>query len=151
MKTLKNLCLSILLVCLTILTYAQEPATITLVSSKNLNGATELVVDLDGEFTTDTWTKDYVRIEIEIKANDVSREVIKHLIRKARFCIKTQNIDSESMRLYMPNLQLPVYINGKKLSEDISYKISVPKGIYITDKSQAELLSRNFVRKNNSQ
>ena len=144
MKTLKNLCLSTLLVCLTILTYAQEPATITLVSSKNLNGAVELVVDLDGEINTETWTKDYDRIEIEIKANDVSREVIKHLIRKGRFLLKTQNNDSVSMRLYMPNLQLPVYINGNKLSEDISYKITVPKDVYITTKSQGELTNKSL-------
>ena len=144
MKTLKNLCLTTLAVCLSTLGYAQEPAIITLVSSKNLKNTTELVVDLDGEINTDTWTKDYVRIEIEIKANDISREVIKHLVRKGRFRLKTQELNSESILLYMPNLKLPVFINGNKLSEDISYKISVPKGIKVINKSQTDLLAQNL-------
>ena len=144
MKTLKNIFSAILLVCLSTSSYAQEPATITLVSSKNISQASELYVDLDGEISIDTWAKDNVRVEIEIKANDVSREVIKHLVRKGRFRMKTQITDKETVRLYMPNLQLPVYINGKKLSEEISYKITVPKNVYVTKKPSAEFLSRNF-------
>ena len=144
MKNLKNLCLATLFVCLTALGYTQEPATITLVSSKNLNNAVELVVDLDGEIISDTWTKDYVRVEIEIKANDISREVIKHLVKKGRFRLKTQELNSESILLYMPNLKLPVYINGNKLSEDISFKISVPKGVTLINRSQADLLAQNL-------
>lgn len=143
MTILKNLCFTFLLVCLNSIFYAQEPATITLVSSKNINGATQLVVDLEGEVIADNWTKDYIHIEIEIKANDLSQEVIKHLERIGRFQTKIQNLDLESMRLYMPNLKLPVYINGKKLSEDITYKISVPKNVIIT-RSDAKLLSHNF-------
>ena len=144
MKTLKNICFSTVLILLNTIIYAQEPATITLVSSKNLDGATELIVDLDGEVITDTWAKDYIRIEIEIKADDVSREVVKHLVRKGRFRAKAQNLNSESMLLNMPNLQLPVYINGNRLSEDISYKISTPKNVVIINKSELELLTQNF-------
>ena len=139
MKTLKNLFCSALFILLSALVSAQEPATITLTSSKNINDAKELIVDLEGDIITDTWDKDYIRIEMEIKADEVSKEVVKYLVRKNRFRIKTQYLNSESIMFYTPNLNLPVYINGRKLSENISYKISVPKNVSVFDKSSMDL------------
>ena len=139
MKTLKNLFLSFMLILFSAFSYAQEPATITLVSSKNIQDASELVVDLDGKIITDTWNKDaLVRIVIEIKANDVSREVVKHLVSKGRFRIKTLQLDDGSMLLFMPNLKLPVFINGRKLTEDISYQIFVPENVVVKIRSWEE-------------
>ncbi len=136
MKTPKNLFLTILVTLFTTFSFAQEPATVTLVSSKNIQDATELVVDLDGEVITDTWSKDaIVRVEIEIQANDVTREVIKHLITKRRFVVKVLSLDNGSTTLYMPNLQLPVYINGHRLSEVISFRLLVPENVSVKIKT----------------
>ncbi len=134
MKTLKNLFLSTLVILFGVFSYAQdampEPAIVTLISSKNVKDASELVVDLDGDIYTDKWKKDnIVRIEIEIKANDITREVVKHLVKKGRFRVKTRQLENGSVLIYMPNVKLPAYINGRLLSEDISYKLLIPENL----------------------
>ena len=72
-----------------------------------------------------------VRIEMEIKADDLSKEVVKHLITKRRFYIKTMVLEDGTAKIYMPNLKIPVYINGRLLSEDISYRILVPENVLV--------------------
>ena len=136
MKTMKNLILSLLLILFSSFSYPGEPAIVTLVSSKNIKDASELVVDFDGEVITDIWHKDsQVRIEMEIKVNDVSRAVVKYLVTKRRFVIKTQTQEDGSLLLFMPNLNLPVYINGRRLLEDISYRLLVPDNVLVRIKA----------------
>ena len=136
MKTFKNLFILLLLILFSSFSYPDEPAVVTLVSSKNINDASELVVDFDGEVITNTWKKDsQVRIEIQIKTNDMSREVVKYLVTKRRFIIKTQTQDDGSVLLFMPNLKLPVFINGRRLSEDISYRLLVPENVLVRIRS----------------
>ena len=136
MKTLKKLFPSILLILFSSFSYPGEPTIVTLVSSKNIKDAVELVVDFDGEVITEKWHKDsQVRIEMEIKVNDLSRAVVKHLVTKRRFVIKTQIQDDGSLLLFMPNLKLPVYINGRRLTENISYRILVPKNVLVRIRS----------------
>ena len=113
-------------------TLVKEPATVTLVSSKNIHEANELVVYLDGEIITDTWNKDdIIRIEIEIKADDVTRNVVKYLIRKSRFYVKAEKMENGSIFITMPQLAQEVYVNGRRLSEDIIYRILVPKNVLV--------------------
>ena len=136
MKTLKSSFVTILVTLFVTFSFAQEPATVTLVSSKNIKDASELVVDFDGEIITDTWSKDaIVRIEIEIKADDVTREVIKHLIEKRRFVVRTLPLEDGTTLIYMPNVKLPAYINGNLVSESISYRLLVPENVLVKIKT----------------
>lgn len=139
MKTIKKISLSILFILFVFISYAQEPATITLVTSKNVNDAGELFVDLDGKINTDVWTKTHVRIVMEIKADGVTREVAKTLMRKGRFLIEVKSLDEQSVLLSMPNLQNPVYINGYKLTENITFRIFVPENLIVKFKSWEDL------------
>ena len=75
---------------------AQEPATIILGIAPETNGTSELVTELQGEVTFTSWDKDYVHIEMKIKATDASLEVAKYLISRERFCIKTKYLDDGS-------------------------------------------------------
>ena len=135
----KYLLLAIFMLC-SLLTFGQynaesgleEPSVTTLVSTKNIYDASELVVDLNGEVFTETWnTKERIRIEIEIKTTGLSKEVIKHLIRKRRYVFKIQQLAPLSMLLYMPNIDLPVIFNGEHLVEIISYRLKVPEGVTV--------------------
>ena len=136
MKTLKNLFLALFLILFSSFSFPGEPAVVTLVSSRNIKDASELVVDFDGEVITDTWSKNsQVRIEMEIKTNDMSREVVKYLVTKRRFVVKTLTQDDGSVLLFMPNLKLPVFINGRRLSEDISYRLLVPENVLVRIRS----------------
>ena len=142
MKTSKILLTSALFALFSVCSFAQEPTVVTLVSSKNIKDASELVVDLDGEIITDTWSKNpIVRIEMEIKADDLSKEVVKHLITKRRFYIKTMVLENGIAKIYMPNLKIPVYINGRLLSEDISYRILVPENVLVRVKTFDDIKS----------
>ena len=142
MKTSKILFASALFALFSVFSFAQEPTVVTLVSSKNIKNASELVVDLDGEIITDTWSKNpIVRIEMEIKVDDISKEVVKHLVTKRRFYVKTMVLEDGSTKIYMPNLKIPVYINGRLLSEDISYRLLVPENVLVRIKSYDDFKS----------
>jgi Mn-containing catalase len=132
MKNLKNVLLTTALILMGLFSFAQEQETITLVSSKNLNGATEVFVDLHGNVQAEIWNKDYIRIVLEIKTNGVTREVVKHLMTKKRFKISSYKKDQNSLKLSNPNIVLPVYINGRRLKEDVNYKIFVPRNTLVT-------------------
>ena len=145
MKTLKNLSLTLLLVVYSLFSYAQdEPSLTTLVSSKNIKDAGELVVDFDGEIITDTWNKDdLVRIVMEIKSDDMTKEVVKYLVSEGRFLIKTRQLDDGSVTLFMPNIKKEIYINGRRLSEDISYQLFVPENVLVRVRSWDDYRSDN--------
>jgi hypothetical protein len=140
MKILKNLSFSIMLIAFSAFSYIHEPAVVTLVSSKKINEASELVVDFDGEIITDTWHKDnLVRVEMEIKVkNEVSYEVVKLLVRKGRYRINTLEQTDGSLLFFIPNLKDSVFVNGERLTEDISYRLLVPKNVLVRIKSWGE-------------
>ncbi len=148
MKTLKNLSLTIMLIIYSSFSYAQDDASLTtLVSSKNIKDAGELVVDFDGEIITDTWNKDaLVRIVMEIKSDDVTKEVVKYLVSEGRFMIKIKHLDDGSVALYMPNIKKEIYINGQRLSEDISYQLFVPENVLVRVRSWDEYRSDNSMQ-----
>ena len=139
MKTSKNISLATLLTLLSTLSFAQEQEIISLVSSKNLHGATEVFVELHGSVQAEIWDKDYIRIVLVIKTNGVTKEVIKHLMTKKRFKISSYKTDENCLQLLNPNIELPVYINGRELKEDVNYQIFVPRNVSVTIKNDEEM------------
>jgi len=138
MKNSKNVLLTTALILIASFSFAQEQETVTLVSSKNLNGATEVFVDLQGNVQTESWDKDFIRIVLEIKTNGVTREVIKHLMTKKRFKVSSYKEGQDSLQLSNPNLTLPVYINGKRLKESVSYTIFAPRNVLVVINSEQD-------------
>ena len=141
MKNLKSIFLTILLTLISTLSFAQDQETVTLVCSKNLHGATEVLLDLDGEVTTEFWDKDYVRVVIQIKSNGVSKEVVKHLMTTKRFNVSGMRINENTFELSMPNITLSAFINGQKLQEEVSFQLFLPHYTHIMRHS--ELLAAN--------
>ena len=138
MKTPKKVISTTVLILMVLFSYAQNQEKITLVSSKNLNGANTLFVDLYGKVQTESWDKDFVRIILEIKTKGVTREVVKHLVSKKRFYINSYKTDQTSLKLSNPNISLPVYINGRQLKEDINYKLYIPHNAIVIVKPEDE-------------
>jgi hypothetical protein len=141
MKNLINAILTSLLILTTLFSYAQESETVTLVCSKDLHGATDVFLDLNGEVTTEFWDKDYIRVVIQIKSNGVSREVVKHLMTIKRFNVSGMRINENTFELSMPNIDLPAFINGQELQEDLSFQLFLPH--YTLVMMQSELLAKN--------
>ncbi len=140
MKTLKFQILPIMLILSSTFFYAQKQSKLTLSNFQDIYNASALIMNLDGEIITKNWNKDYVLIQMEISANDVSLEVAKYLVSKERFCLKLLPLKDGSLVLYMPNFQLPVYINGQRLAEDISYQVFVPENITVKVRKVNNLL-----------
>ncbi len=139
MKTLKIQILSTLMILSSTFFYAQEPSVTKLKNSQNIFDASTLYLELDGDINTEIWNKDYVLIQMEIRAKNVSLEVAKHLISKERFCFKLQALEDGSLVLFMPNFKLPVYINGRRLTEDISYQVYVPQDLKVKFRASMDL------------
>ncbi len=135
MKTLKTQILSTLLILSSIFLFAQEPSVTSISNPQNIFDASTLYLELDGDINTETWNNDYVLIQMEISAKNVSCETAKYLISVERFCLKLQAREDGSLVFYMPNLKLPVLINGERLWEDISYHVYVPQDVKVKFRS----------------
>ena len=140
MKTLKNLFSLFMLILISAFSYAQEPSAIFISNTQDIQNANELYTDFDGAITATTWDRDYVLIEMEIEANNVSLGVAKYLVSQERFCLKMRQLDSRTMVLSMPKCKHEVYINGQRLIEQISYQVFLPKGVILNVKSADRLL-----------
>ncbi len=141
MKNSKNVLLTTVLTLLGLFSFAQDQETVTLISSKNLYGATQVFVDLYGNVQTESWDQDFIRIVLKVKTNGVTREVVKHLMTKKRFKITSFKKDLSCLQLSNPNLTLPVYINGKRLKEDVNYTIFAPRNIRVVINSDRDTLN----------
>ena len=126
MKNLNNIILTASLILVSFFSFAQEQETVTLVCSKNLHGATDVVLDLNGTVTTSFWDKDYVRITIQIKSNGISKEVIRYLMTQKRFNVSGMRVSDYIFEISMPNIELPAFINGQKIQEEVSYHVILP-------------------------
>lgn len=144
MKNLNIVLLITSFIFMSLFANAQAQETVTLVSSKNLHGATEIIFDLQGEVKTESWDRDFIRIVIEIKTKGVKKETIKHLIAKGHFKIASSKTSNNNLELLSPNVLMPVYINGQKLRKDISYQVFVPQNTAVIIKTD-ELASKNLV------
>ncbi|MFT5165125.1 MAG: hypothetical protein ACI8P3_000349 [Saprospiraceae bacterium] len=141
MKNLKSISLVILITLTSTLAFTQEQATATMACAKNLFGATEILLDLNGEVNTEFWDKDYVRVVIQIKSNGVTKEAIKHLISKKRFTISGMRITDSIFEISMPNIDLPVLINGQEFHEELSFQIFLPQTTFVTMASDLQLIA----------
>ncbi len=141
MKNLKNLTLTTTLILIGFFSFAQEQETVTFVCTKNLHGATDVLLDLNGDITTEFWDKDYVRVVIQIKSNGATKEVIKHLMTEKRFNISGMKITENTFEISMPNIYLPAFINGQEFQEEISFQVFLPH--YTLVMRQSEMLAAN--------
>ena len=129
-----------LLIFFSAFSYNNEPTIITIVSSKNIKKASELIVDFEGEIVTDTWNKDeYVRIEMEIKVEEIGIESIRYIKSELRrYLVKKMKVNDESVMLSMPNLKDSIIINGRILKEEIYYRLLVPKNVTVKKLAEGE-------------
>ena len=141
MKILKNTTFAITLMLISSITFAQENATITYVCSKNIQGATEVLFDLNGEVTTEFWNNDYAKVVIHIKANGASKEVIKHLMTQKRFNLSGYKSSQETYEISMPYIDLPAFINGNEFKEELSFQLFLPH--YTLATRNTNLIAKN--------
>lgn len=131
MRNLKTLLLTTSFILISLFSFGQDQETITFVSSKSMEGASNVILDLQGNVQTELWNEDYVRIVLEVKTTGLTKEVVRHLASKKRFQIEVNKANSNTLILLNSNMNMPVYINGRELKEDISYKIYIPQNTIV--------------------
>ena len=132
MKTLKlfTFCLMILVIA-PIISQAQNNIEKTLSKSFNLQGKTELRIDM-ANVEVKTWNEPIARIEISIACENVSEAMLKSLITAGRYNVQS-TVENESLVLSAPSMQKTVKLNGQELKENVKYVLNVPKDVNVTN------------------
>jgi hypothetical protein len=119
MKSSMLLLSSISFLLVTHVTTAQVVASKSLVKSFNVIGKDILTVDLGDKVTTQEWTNDFVRVQINITLLNGTETTLKSLIESGRYQIKSVITDS-AVKISAPGLRRPANVNGTEINENIS-------------------------------
>ena len=107
--------------------FGQTATSVTFVKSINTMDANKLVVDLNGIIETEYWNKDHIRVLVTVKADNATRETIKCLAMNQQFKITTHFDEATGhLSLSMPNMHLPISVNGNNVDPELNFKIFMP-------------------------
>jgi hypothetical protein len=125
---MKNLFLILVITVLSIpITFAQSQK--TFVKSMTADAST-VIVNLEGETKVSEWSEKFIRITTTVQVTNSSEEILKRLVLVGRYAISSEVVDGQ-MRINMPKLATKVTIRGEFLDEELTYHISVPKGVTV--------------------
>jgi hypothetical protein len=130
MKSSMLLLSSISFLLVTHVTTAQVVASKSLVKSFNVIGKDILTVDLGDKVTTQEWTNDFVRVQINITLLNGTETTLKSLIESGRYQIKSVITDS-AVKISAPGLRRPANVNGTEINENISFILYVPASLTV--------------------
>jgi len=102
----------------------------TLVKSFNLSGVEQVLFELEGDVEVQTWTNNYLRVEMKVTARNGSESVLKSLVRCGRYNLLGKK-DGGVFKIDAPGLRKKVKVGDAFLEEGISLKIMAPKGVSI--------------------
>jgi len=114
----------------------------TLLKTFNVNGHQQVVLNVEGNVDVEKWNEPTVRVQMHITYNNASVHVMKYLISKGRYNLKSVST-ADGFEISNPNAGKDVKISkeGKLLSETITYKVFVPENmsVIVADESQASI------------
>lgn len=109
---------------------AQVAVSKSLVKSFNVIGKDILTADLGDKVTTQEWSNDYVRVQINISLLNGTETTLKSLIESGRYQIKSVITDT-TLKISAPGLKRAANVNGTDINEDISFIIFVPVSLSV--------------------
>ncbi len=116
----------------------------TLLKTLNIQEYKQLVLDLGGEINVERWNNPSVRVQMQITYHNANIHVMKYLISKGRYDIKTEpTVDGLSISHTKTLKDIPISKEGKILQEDVIYTLYIPNNITITygEEEQALIFS----------
>lgn len=128
MKSPRILLLSLLL--LTAMGLFAQTIEKTFVRSFNLQGAQEMVLQLNGAVDVQTWSQSTTRVQMTVGLKQGSESMLRSLAQAGRYNLKGELVES-SFLVNVPGLSREVKINGQALQEHISYVVFVPENVHI--------------------
>ena len=111
----------------------------TLVKSFNVSEVETVDLNIDGEVKIKNWTKDFMRIEMEVSLENGTDRLLKNMVVANRFYLASETQNS-NMTIFVPGLKRDITIGGQVIKEKISCSISIPERI-LTKVSEKETLS----------
>ncbi len=135
MTNMKNLLSAVLILLVTTVTFGQNAETI-LVKAFNLKGNNTVALDLNGTVETETWSENYLRIQMTVSLDNGSQAMLKSLIKAGRYNLQGAATDA-GFAVDMPNIERTVTVGGKELIEKYSFTVFAPSKVSVSNLSEA--------------
>jgi hypothetical protein len=109
---------------------AQNEPVLTLVTSLNPQGATEMLFHPTGEIQVDYWSKDLVEIQIYIEDESFSRQQLKALVPIGFYKFES-DLKASTLNVFMPNQNRAITINGRQVNNSLKFRIKIPNNLLV--------------------
>ncbi|MEN0002952.1 MAG: hypothetical protein AAF798_02365 [Bacteroidota bacterium] len=111
-------------------TLVAQQAEKTLVKAFNLQGHDLIQIELDGPVEVRTWKQNILRVQMVIKLENGSENLLKSLVQIGRYNLKS-GIGEQGFHIFAPNMKREVKIGGKVINESLTYVIYAPEGVQV--------------------
>ena len=103
----------------------------TFVRSFNLMGAQETVLRVDAPVEVKTWAQSIARVQMTVGLTSGSESMLRSLAQAGRYNLKGQ-LEEAQYTISVPGLEREVLVNGKALTEEITYVVFVPENVRVS-------------------
>lgn len=103
----------------------------TLVRTFDSGGKMELLLDLNGPVTVQTWGSGLVRVQMQIALGNAHESTLQGLVSSGRYNLKGQ-ADGEAFSISSPGLRKTVRIGDAVLNERVSFTVFAPENVAVT-------------------
>ncbi len=103
----------------------------TLVRSFDLGTANEIMLDLNGAVTVQTWNTACVRVQMQIALDNVQESLLQTLVTSGRYNLKGE-VQGKIFGISAPGLRKSLRSGDNLLPERITFTVFAPEGITVT-------------------
>jgi hypothetical protein len=103
----------------------------TLVRSFNLQGASDVTLQLQGPVEVKTWSQDILRVQMTVRLDRGSEAMLRSLVQAGRYNLHGVPAE-DAFTIEAPGLSRDVLFNGQQLAENISFTVFAPEEVQIT-------------------
>jgi hypothetical protein len=107
-----------------------QPIEKTLVKSFNLEGKTAVALEVPGPVEVQTWSHNYLRVQMQITLDNGNEAIFKSLVQAGRYNLRLE-LNEERGIIRAPAMAREVQIGGQPLGEQISLLIFAPDNVLI--------------------
>ncbi len=105
---------------------AQDSPLLYLVSDMASNGAAQITLHVDATVEVAYWDHNYLKVEIQVTQSNLSRVQLKSLAAMGFFKVEALG-NAANLVVNMPSQLIPIQVNGMKPTNEMTFKITVPR------------------------
>ena len=103
----------------------------TFIRSFNLQGASDVTLQLQGPVEVQTWSEDILRVQMTVQLHHGSEAMLRSLAQAGRYNLHGY-LEQGRFLIEAPGLAREVLINGQPLTEQIAFTVFAPENVQIT-------------------